>query len=51
VPNIESRLKQLRLKVIQPGLKVNFKPNEDELKKSFEFGILFAEKVKEKKLV
>ncbi|ADL42418.1 flavodoxin/nitric oxide synthase [Caldicellulosiruptor obsidiansis OB47] len=47
VPNIESRLKQIRLKVVLPGLKVNFKPNEEELKKSFEFGILFAEKIKE----
>ncbi|WP_271629758.1 FprA family A-type flavoprotein [Caldicellulosiruptor sp. DIB 104C] len=51
VSNIETRLKQLRFKVVEPGLKVNFKPNEEELKKAYEFGILFAEKVKEKKLV
>ncbi|WAM30536.1 FprA family A-type flavoprotein [Caldicellulosiruptor naganoensis] len=47
VPNIETRLKQLRFKVVEPGLKVNFKPNEEELKKAYEFGILFAEKIKE----
>ncbi|WAM34865.1 FprA family A-type flavoprotein [Caldicellulosiruptor morganii] len=47
VSNIEARLKQLRFKVIEPGLKVNFKPNDEELKKAYEFGILFAEKIKE----
>jgi len=47
VSNIEARLKQLRFKVVEPGLKVNFKPNDEELKKAYEFGILFAEKIKE----
>lgn len=47
VTNIESRLKQLKLKVVEPGLKINFKPNEEELKKAYEFGILIAEKVLE----
>lgn len=47
VSNIEARLKQLRFKVVEPGLKVNFKPNDEELKKAYDFGILFAEKIKE----
>lgn len=47
VPNIESRLKALRMKLVTPGLKINFKPNEAELKEAFKFGVTVAEKIKE----
>jgi flavorubredoxin len=41
VKNIEARLKQLRFKVI-PGLKIEFKPNQDDLSKVTEFAREFA---------
>ena len=44
VPNIENRLKELRMK-IQPGLKINFKPSEEDLQKAFEFGVEFGKRV------
>jgi flavorubredoxin/NADPH-dependent 2,4-dienoyl-CoA reductase/sulfur reductase-like enzyme/rubredoxin len=47
VPNIESRLKALRMKLVTPGLKINFKPNEDELLQAYKFGESVAEKIKE----
>lgn len=46
VPNIESRLKMLRMQVL-PGLRINFKPSERELEDAFSFGMDFARKVKE----
>lgn len=46
VPNIESRLKELRMNVL-PGLKVNFKPSEKELTSAFNFGESFAQKIQE----
>jgi len=42
VPNIEQRFSQLRLKMPVEGLKVNFRPNDDELKKAYEFGKKFG---------
>ncbi|MEZ0535910.1 FprA family A-type flavoprotein [Caldicellulosiruptoraceae bacterium PP1] len=48
VGNIENRLKQLRFKLFEPGLKVNFKPNTDELKKAYDFGFNFSVTVAEK---
>ena len=42
VPNIMQRLKQLRFKTVGEGLKVRFKPNEDQLKTAHEFGVEFA---------
>jgi flavorubredoxin len=45
VPNIEARLKALRMKLVTPGLKINFKPNEEELQKAFEFGESIADKL------
>jgi len=48
VGNIESRLKQLKFKLIEPGLKVNFKPNSEEVKKAFDFGYDFSIAVAEK---
>lgn len=47
VPNMEARLKALRMKLVTPGLKINFKPNEDELLKAYKFGENVAEKIKE----
>lgn len=47
VPNIEARLKALRMKLVTPGLKINFKPNEDELLQAYKFGETVAEKIKE----
>lgn len=41
VPNIEARLKQLRMKVLK-GLKINFKPNKTELEKAYQFGKEFG---------
>nr|HUM56707.1 FprA family A-type flavoprotein [Bacillota bacterium] len=45
VPNIIDRLKQLRTKVYGEGLKIRFKPGEDQLKQAFEFGKGFGEQV------
>ena len=47
VPNMEARLKQIRLKLMTPGLKINFKPSEDDFSAAFRFGESFAKKVKE----
>lgn len=47
VPNIEARLKSLRMKLVTPGLKINFKPNEAELMQAYRFGESVAEKIKE----
>lgn len=44
VPNIESRLKSLRMQVI-PGLKIKFKPSNKELEKAYIFGMDFAKAV------
>lgn len=44
VKNLEDRMKQVRLKV-SPGLRVNFKPNGDEIGQAFEFGARFGEKI------
>lgn len=45
VKNIHQRLSQLRLSLAIEPLSVVFKPSEDELKKAFDFGIEFANKV------
>lgn len=47
VPNIEARLKALRMKLVTPGLKINFKPNEEELLQAFKFGETVADKIQE----
>jgi flavorubredoxin len=44
VPHIENRLKELKMK-IQPGLKINFKPSEDDLQKAYDFGVEFGRKI------
>lgn len=45
VPNIEGRLKQLRLKMPVEGLKVRFNPSEEELQDAFEYGEKFGEAI------
>lgn len=47
VPNIEERLKQLRMKLPVPGLKINFKPSKEDNNRAYNFGRSFAEKIKE----
>lgn len=47
VPNIESRLKQLRMKILLPGLRIKFKPSNSELETAFKFGEDFASKLLE----
>lgn len=48
VPNIESRLKALRMKVFAEGLRVNFKPSLTELQAAFDYGFAFGEKLQGK---
>lgn len=48
VPYMERRLKELRLDLLTPGLKINFKPSEEELTQAFNYGASFGEKIKEK---
>jgi flavorubredoxin len=45
VPNLEARFKMLRLKKFEDGLKIIFKPSEDEMKIAFEYGKRFAKTV------
>lgn len=49
VPNIETRLKELRMDILTPGLKIKFKPSSEDLASAFNFGELFAEKVLSKR--
>lgn len=48
VPNIENRLRELKMK-IQPGLRVIFKPSDEELQQAFDFGVKFANKLNQVK--
>ena len=43
VPRIEARLKELKMKVYSPGLRILFKPSPEDLDKAFNFGIGFGE--------
>ncbi|WP_099336049.1 FprA family A-type flavoprotein [Clostridium cadaveris] len=45
VPNMENRLKELRMDLLLPSLKIKFKPSSEELTSAFNFGELFADKV------
>lgn len=51
VPNIEARLKQLRMNILVPGLKVNFKPSVSEFDSAFEFGKNFSDALNGKEIV
>ncbi|HFD8691640.1 TPA: FprA family A-type flavoprotein [Clostridium perfringens] len=39
VPRIESRLKELRMNMPVEGLRIKFKPSEEETQKAFDFGV------------
>lgn len=43
VPNIMMRLKQLKMKINDDGLRIKFKASEDQLQESYEFGKKFGE--------
>lgn len=43
---LEDRVKSLKLKLLGEGLKANFVPSEDELKKVFEYGVSFGNELK-----
>lgn len=45
IPNMENRLKELRMDLLLPSLKIKFKPSSKELISAFNFGELFADKV------
>ncbi len=42
VPNIMQRIKQIRLKPFKEGLKVRFKPSDEQLQTAYEFGVEFG---------
>jgi len=44
--SIEKILKETGIEVIQPSLKVQYQPNPDDIKKCYEFGKNFAQKLK-----
>lgn len=48
VPNLDSRMRSLRLKLYAEGLKVNFKPSENELQYAFDYGYGFGLKLQGK---
>lgn len=48
VKNLNERLIQLKMKVVEP-IKLRFNPSESELKMCFDFGVNFANKIKEKR--
>ena len=50
VPHIIERLKQLKMKIYGEGLRVKFKPSEDQLKEAFDFGCGFGQSVIEGKV-
>ena len=45
VQNITDRFKQLQMKIV-PGLRINFKPSENQLDEIFEYGVNFGKAVK-----
>lgn len=42
IPLMEERLKGLKLNLVEPGLKINFIPSDDDLEKCRDFGRIFA---------
>lgn len=51
VPNIITRLQQLKMKVYEQGYKCRFKPNETQLSEAFDFGYGFGASVLAGKVV
>ncbi|WP_026487016.1 FprA family A-type flavoprotein [Caldanaerobius polysaccharolyticus] len=45
VPMMEERLKQLKFHVVQPGIRVNFKPSSEDLNRCVEFGRQFVKEI------
>ncbi len=45
VPNTESRLKELKMKILTPSLKINFKPSTEDLEETYKYGSSFREMV------
>lgn len=45
VPHIMERLKQIRMKTFGNGIKVRFKPSDEQLKEVYEFGVEFGRAV------
>lgn len=43
IPRIESRLKELNMRLLGPSLKVNFKASDSQIKEAFDFGLNFGE--------
>ncbi len=43
IPRMETRFKELNMKLYGPSLKINFKPSDNELKEAYEFGLGFGE--------
>ena len=46
VKNIENILKETGIEIIQPGLGIQYLPDESELQKCYEFGRDFAQRIK-----
>lgn len=45
VPRIETRLKELKMKIPVQGLNINFKPSEKDLSDCFNYGVQFAKEL------
>lgn len=45
VPNVEQRLKMLRMKIFAPGYKIRFKPNEEQIEHAYQYGLNFGNKI------
>ena len=43
IPRMETRLKELNMRLVGPSLKINFKPSDKEIKEIFNFGVEFGE--------
>ncbi|MDR2610221.1 MAG: FprA family A-type flavoprotein [Clostridiales Family XIII bacterium] len=50
VPHIMERLHQLKLNIYGEGFRVRFKPDEEQLRAAYEFGVGFGESVRDGKL-
>ncbi|WP_034327558.1 FprA family A-type flavoprotein [Alkaliphilus transvaalensis] len=48
IKNIEGRLKQLRMKVLEPGLRIAFKASQEELQEAYNFGRQFGNYILDK---
>ena len=51
VPNIMNRLRQLKVTIVGEGMRVRFKPNEENLTQAYEYGKQFAKTILAGKLI